>query len=788
VIATALVLLLCQEPVQVEGQPLAANVERLVQAMELLGHPLPDGVRRALKAAGPDGRKIQEALDPVTFLIMTPGLGTLRGAGPGAIQQAGYTPLVLKIVNPQAATTPLRVKSPQAGPVYAGVAELSMKRQDQRRLREDENVKGDSDRFLDLEIFGSPPMAPALSGLSAEYAILLVYSSASGRHSAEIGVDGAAGKVEFDVRPAIPVRLAIRDADGTPTTGRFVFVDAAGRVHPPQPKRLAPDLFFQKQIYRHDGESVLLPPGRLAMRYGRGPEYRDLEREVIVPEEGGAAIEVRLERWVDPMARGFWGGDHHIHAAGCAHYSKPTEGVLAADMFRQVKGEALNVGCVLTWGPCFDFQQQFFSPGVHPLSEPRTLLKYDIEVSGFGSQALGHVCLLNLREQIYPGAEGSKGWPSWTTPVLRWAKEQGGVTGYAHSASGLQVSPENAARRLMDELDLDRDGRVSREEAARGLLPEDFDAIDADRDGLLTLPELVRSVDRSADTLPNLAVPEMNSVGAMEIFVTAPLGLCDFISAMDTARLPEWNAWYHLMNCGLPVKVSGETDFPCMSGTRVGQGRVYVKLGKVGRLDYATWCRGMARGQSYVSDGYAHALAFLVQGKESGDEVTLAAAGAVGVKATVAFSPQTPLETPYGSVAPREGRRMVGDTVDLHPGPAVADKGRRIELIVNGRVAAWKEVPADGREHELSWTIEVERSSWVALRHFPQLHTNPVNVIIGGKPIRVSRKDALWCIGCIEQLWRVRANNIHPSEREEAKRTFDAGIEYYRRVATESSD
>ena len=28
--------------------------------------------------------------------------------------------------------------------------------------------------------------------------------------------------------------------------------------------------------------------------------------------------------------------------------------------------------------------------------------------------------------------------------------------------------------------------------------------------------------------------------------VTTALGLCDFISAMDTARVPEWNCWYHI--------------------------------------------------------------------------------------------------------------------------------------------------------------------------------------------------------------------------------------------------
>lgn len=97
------------------------------------------------------------------------------------------------------------------------------------------------------------------------------------------------------------------------------------------------------------------------------------------------------------------------------------------------------------------------------------------------------------------------------------------------------------------------------------MLLEAFARSDENRDGVLTLAELTASHDRVADVLPNVAVPELNSVGAQEIFVTAALGLCDFISAMDTARLREWNCWYHLLNCGFPVKVSGETDFPCMS-------------------------------------------------------------------------------------------------------------------------------------------------------------------------------------------------------------------------------
>ncbi len=70
------------------------------------------------------------------------------------------------------------------------------------------------------------------------------------------------------------------------------------------------------------------------------------------------------------------------------------------------------------------------------------------------------------------------------------------------------------------------------------------------------------------------------------------------------------------------------------------------------------------------------------------------------------------------------------------------------------------------------------------------MHTNPVNVIVDGQPIRASRKSALWCIGTIEQLWRVRGQKgpgprIADNEREEAHRTFLRAIETYRKIAAE---
>ncbi len=792
--------------IEVGGQPLGANVERLISALEYLGHPLSGQLKSQLESAARDrdSGSLQQLLDPQVLLVVSLNpevrVKVARGQVAAFLQQGGFTPCLIKVVNESTVTRQLQINSPQSGAVYAGADLGILKRQAQTELNRDENLGRRTDRFLQVEMFRDPPMTPNLSGLQVEYAIALIYCAESGMREATIGFDvgqgtqdlGFRGEVPilFDVRPAIPVKLRVRDHDGSPTLAHLVLRDHLGHVHPPQAKRLAPDFFFQPQVYRGDGETVLLPPGKLTLEYGRGPEYRLRSQELTVSGSGPAEVEIDLERWIDPAAHGYFVGDHHIHGAGCSHYTSPTEGVTPEHMFRQVKGEGLNVGCVLTWGPCFDFQRKFFAPVAHDLSEPFTILKYDLEISGFGSAALGHVCLLNLKDQTFPGSGGTKteGWPTWTVPVMRWCKEQGGYTGYPHSA--MHVNPPAAARRLLGERDADGDGGLDFDEAQAGLLVERFEEMDADGARSLTELELGASIGRAADRLPNLAVPEMNGAGAMEIFVSAAEGVCDFISAMDTARISEWNTWYHLLNCGLPIKLSGETDFPCMSSRRVGQGRVYVHMGSsIAALDYREWCENLAAGRSYVSDGYAHAIDFKVDGIRSGrGDVRLPSAGRVGVVARVAFAPRVPRAVAHGGIIPASGRRMVGDTVNLHaPRSSEFVEGgtRLVEILVNGLAVEQIEVPADGKLHPVEFTIPIEESSWVALREFPQLHTNPVNVIVADKPIRASRQSAQWCIAATELLWRNRKHLIAEHERGDAEGAYQRAIARYRQIAEE---
>ncbi len=168
----------------------------------------------------------------------------------------------------------------------------------------------------------------------------------------------------------------------------------AGRVYPSPGKAARARLRFpsaglSRRRRRHPpgaGEvhdrRVARPRVHLAARAARGRRRRARARRS------------QLERWIDLPARGWYSGDHHVHSAGCPHYETPTQGVEPDDMIRHILGEALSVGSVLTWGPGYYYQKQFFEARDHTLSTPDHLMRYDLEVSGFPSSHAGHLVLL----------------------------------------------------------------------------------------------------------------------------------------------------------------------------------------------------------------------------------------------------------------------------------------------------------------------------------------------------------------------------------------------------------
>lgn len=715
----------------VEWQPFAAQVQRLTDALEFLGQPFTAAEKQAMVSAlqENDADKLQSALDTRCLfgVNINPEMRVKVAQGPAnpELVEQGWRVFLVKVHNESGTTAKLAVDSPNAKRLFGAPAEDVPQ------------------RWLDAELFTKPPMQERLSGLNLDYRILQLSSRDAGKREAKMSFHVGQGTQDLGFRNEVdvlfncaasrPVVFRVRDENRQPTTASFIIRDRQQRVYPAQTRRLAPDFAFHPQVYRADGETVKLPDGLYTVEISRGPESITSTRTLEVTAKLKEGI-FYPERWIDPSKSGWWSGDHHIHAAGCAHYVKPTEGVRAEDMIRHVIGEDLKVGANLTWGPCFDFQKQFFCGAVDKVSQYPYLLRYDIEVSGFGSHESGHLVLLRLRDQMFPGGDSSKHWPKLGLNTLRWAKKQGAVVGPAHSGWGLALK---------------------------------------------------------TDTLPNYEVPPFDGIGANEYIVDVthelpgpdgkPQPAVDFISTVDTPYSWELNIWYHTLNAGFRTRISGETDFPCIYGEKVGLGRSYVKLD--GKLDYDAWCEGIRQGRNYVGDGKSHLMDFTVGGVAmgvDGSELKLAQAGQVKVTAKVAARLDEKADPKFRNL--RVDQKPYWDIERARLGTS---REVAVECLVNGEAVARQNLLADGTQRDVSFDVKIDQSSWVALRILPSAHTNPVFVEVGGQPIRASRRSLEWCLKGVEQCWSQKEKFLKGAEAGEAKAAYDHARAIYRQRLAE---
>ena len=146
------------EAVTVEGQPLAANVERVVRAFRIAGCPASARSRRRTRncrrCATPERFS---TFSTIACFWSSPSIRRSASRSAAAqqaalLQQGGYVPVLVKVLNQAATTKALRITSPQSGLVTSGAADLSMSRQDQAHLKKDEVKGGAPGRFLQVEM------------------------------------------------------------------------------------------------------------------------------------------------------------------------------------------------------------------------------------------------------------------------------------------------------------------------------------------------------------------------------------------------------------------------------------------------------------------------------------------------------------------------------------------------------------------------------------------------------------------------------------------------------------
>jgi len=130
-----------------------------------------------------------------------------------------------------------------------------------------------------------------------------------------------------------------------------------------------------------------LPRGEVLVDVARGFEYEPLRQRCTI-EPGQRRLELRLKRWTNMNARGWFSGDTHVHFLS-------TQGSL-----REAQSEDLNVVNLLQsqWGSLFTNTEDFTgAPVVSP--DGRTVVWANQENR---QHILGHMILLGLKQPVYP--------------------------------------------------------------------------------------------------------------------------------------------------------------------------------------------------------------------------------------------------------------------------------------------------------------------------------------------------------------------------------------------------
>ncbi len=235
----------------------------------------------------------------------------------------------------------------------------------------------------------------------------------------------------------------------------------------------------------------------------------------------------------------------------------------------------------------------------------------------------------------------------------------------------------------------------------------------------------------------------------LEAPIAAVLGKLDAFNLFDPFWAdPEYDIWYKLLNCGIPLPASTGTDwFVCSNN------RVYVNT--KADFSYESWIDGMKSGNTFITNGPA--LDLRVNDHEMGQTVDLGGAGDLDIEGT------------FTSFYP------------VH----------RIEIIHNGHLVHAESWPEGKREGNIRHKMNVERDGWIALRawgdhrdSFDQsiyAHSSPVYFDCGVVPAEREECVQHFLSGIEESFKWIDSYGRYSNDqqREDVKELFRKGRDAY---------
>ena len=239
--------------------------------------------------------------------------------------------------------------------------------------------------------------------------------------------------------PVGRLTITVTDASGTLIPARVSVLSADGRYFAPDDAwRHADEAWvrgegrFEYQYFHTAGRSTLtLPAGRAVVEVWRGPELETVTREVTIAPRAGSAVRIALARVDDPTARGWWGGDLHVHMNyGGAYRNTPRHLAL------QGRAEGLQILENLVVNkeqriPDIDY----FRTTPDPASTRDFLLVHGQE---YHTSFWGHLGLIGLRDHyLLPDYAGyartaAASLVPTNADIADLAREQGALVGYVH--------------------------------------------------------------------------------------------------------------------------------------------------------------------------------------------------------------------------------------------------------------------------------------------------------------------------------------------------------------------
>ena len=355
----------------------------------------------------------------------------------------------------------------------------------------------------------------------------------------------------------VPLRIEVVDTAGSLLPCRLYVQGSEGGWH--FPVSTSPDgtaIYYKKQPSERSVEmhttisahpcAVDLPPGEYTVTAERGPEWIPTTKTLRVADQP-ATLRLELKRWIDMPARGWYGGDTHLHRS-------------LEELPNLILAEDLNVAFPMThWTLKAGEPPPDSDKSVQTEIEPRPITvdpthiiyplntEYELFSVAGRSHTLGAFLVLNQRQPLRVGA-----------PPVKPIAEQ------AHAAGGLiEIEKHNWPWTLM---------------LPPVMQPDLFE---------LTNNHVWRTefrVNQFGEVPPDYMHIERTEQGFTE------RGWVDF----------GFQTYYALLNCGFKLRPTGATGsgyHPCP----VGFGRVYVETGDA--FSYDAWLAWLNAGRSFVTTG-----------------------------------------------------------------------------------------------------------------------------------------------------------------------------------------